>query len=64
MAGPRDREMGEESPSGQHDAPGENCSVLGAEFSAQWLAASLEEYKAIRAERLLIQSRLNVGSCR
>ncbi|MGH2620966.1 MAG: hypothetical protein ACRDHG_10420 [Anaerolineales bacterium] len=48
MSGSPDRKITEELLSGQQDAP--RNAALGAEFSVQWLTASLEEYKAIRAE--------------
>ncbi|MGQ0773291.1 MAG: hypothetical protein ACT4NY_02555 [Pseudonocardiales bacterium] len=49
-SGPHDREITEVSPLGQQDAACNYSPMSSAEPSAQWLAASLEEYKSLRAE--------------
>lgn len=50
MSGPHDREITEEPPLGQQDSACSHSSMPAAEPSPQWLAATLEEYKSIRAE--------------
>lgn len=49
-SGQHDREITEASPSGQQDAACNYSLGPSAEPSTQWLAASLEEYKSLRAE--------------